>query len=411
VSRQSAIDNPVSLSQLLSAADLDEIAKSYAELHGVPISIRDVEGTLAITAGLGKDRRSGAQQRRALIHEGHELGEVIIGPYEPTVVSDENAADVAEHLVRVLVVLVHAAYARHLTAQVHVAAMDDAYNELAAKNERLAEAVERLQEVDRLKSNFLATVSHELRTPLTSVIGYSEMLIEGLAGDLNDEQHDYVKTILGKADQLLQLITGILDVSMIESGSLRIANAPVAIDTLIANVVDTFEPHARNQGIDIVRPQPLGMRAMGDEKKIQQIVTHLVTNAIKFTRSGGNIDVLLELGPLSRETRSGRFGRPDSVDDAVEPIGVRVSVTDSGIGISPEKQPHIFEPFFQVDSSSTREYGGTGLGLTLVKSYAEAHGGRVWVASELGRGSRFTVSLPLVPEDLETYLAGHPPPS
>ena len=164
-------------------------------------------------------------------------------------------------------------------------------------------------------------------------------------------------------------------------------------------------PHAERP-----RPRPLGMRALGDEAKIKQIFVHLVTNAIKFTRSGGNIDVKIELGPLDRETRAGRFGNPDSGTDGHDSLGVRVSVSDSGIGISPEKQARIFEPFFQVDSSSTREYGGTGLGLTLVKSYTEAHGGKVWVASELGRGIRFTVSLPVLPEDLERYLAAHPPP-
>jgi signal transduction histidine kinase len=406
VSRPSAIDDPVSLSDLLAADELQEVARSYAELHGVAVSIRCVAGALAVSAGLEGGRGSGAQQRRSFVHDGREIGEVIVGPYDPGVVSDERAAHVAEHIVRVLGVLAHAAYARHLTTAVHLSSMDDAYQELASKNERLAEAVERLQEVDRLKSNFLATVSHELRTPLTSVIGYSEMLLEGLAGALNDEQQDYVRTILGKADQLLQLITGILDVSAIEAGSLRIARAPVSVDAIVARVVDTFEPHARNHGIQIGRPSALGVRALGDERKIVQIVTHLVTNAIKFTRAGGQVEVVLAVGPLARDA-GGRFGiaRPSAAE-----LGLLLTVVDSGIGIPAEKHASIFEPFFQVDSSSTREYGGTGLGLTLVKSYTEAHGGHVWVASELGQGSRFTISLPVVPEDLESYLAGHPAP-
>jgi len=405
--RPSAIDGPVSLSQLLKLDELEEIVKGYAELHKVAVSVRDPQGELDVTAGFEAGRGSGAQQRRPFLHDGHELGEVIIGPYDPGALPDERAAEIAEHLVGILAVVAHAGYARHLTTAVHVEAMDDAYVELAAKNESLAEAVERLQEVDRLKSNFLATVSHELRTPLTSVIGYSEMLVEGLAGELNEEQEDYVRTILAKADQLLQLITGILDVSAIEAGSLRIARAPVVVDDLVSKVVDTFAAHARNQGIDLIKPDPLGLRAFGDEKKIQQIVTHLVTNAIKFTRTGGNVGVVLEIGTLlpADKIKYGLIGHPAGE------LGLRVTVSDSGIGISPEKQARIFEPFFQVDSSSTREYGGTGLGLTLVKSYAEAHGGNVWVASELGQGSQFTVSLPLVPEDLEQYLATHPPPS
>src|SRR5690606_8018152 len=125
----------------------------------------------------------------------------------------------------------------------------------------------------------------------------------------------------------------------------------------------------------------------------------LVANAIKFTRAGGEVALDIGVGPLRKAPAARELHQ----------LGLRIAVSDSGIGISAEKQAHIFQPFFQVDSSSTREYGGTGLGLTLVKSYAEAHGGDVWVDSELGRGSRFTVSLPVVPEDLDAYLTAHPP--
>src|SRR6185295_8618205 len=182
-------------------------------------------------------------QTRAVRYEGTRLGALLLGPYWPegrrpmvtgavqsllggeglaeieTVLanvrplSDERARGLLEHAARTLEVVLHTAYARHLAGQLHLAAIQDAYAELADKNKRLGEAVERMQEADRIKSNFLATISHELRTPLTSVIGYSEMLLEGLAGPLNDEQREYVHTIMEKGDSLLQLISGILDVS------------------------------------------------------------------------------------------------------------------------------------------------------------------------------------------------------
>jgi signal transduction histidine kinase len=129
----------------------------------------------------------------------------------------------------------------------------------------------------------------------------------------------------------------------------------------------------------------------------------LVANAIKFTPEGGSIAIDLEVGPMAPGDQEGRFGAPDP--DRGSGHGLRLVVRDSGIGISPEKQAHIFEPFFQVDSSSTREYGGTGLGLTLAKSYVEAHGGHIWVDSKLGAGSTFTITLPAIPDDLEAHLA------
>jgi signal transduction histidine kinase len=289
----------------------------------------------------------------------------------------------------------------------HQAAMNDTFASLEAKNTQLVTALERMQEFDRLKSNFLATVSHELRTPLTSVIGYSEMLLEGLAGPLNEEQKDYVQTVLAKADQLLQLITGILDASLMETGSLRVAREPVELRALIEAVVATFAPQAEKRGIAIALPQADVPRALGDGRKIRQIFWNLIANAVKFTGDGGEVAVDWRVGPLVPDESGGRFPASAGRFDAARHLGVRVSVRDSGIGISAEKQKHIFEPFFQVDSSSTREYGGTGLGLTLAKQYVEAHGGHIWVDSELGAGSVFSVSLPVVPKELDAYLAEH----
>lgn len=422
VNRHSAIDEPVELGTLLRATDLEEVAGYYADLHKNGVAVLDNRRTgtrLAVAAGPGAEvgiarelplepgaieRGEHAYFRAILLHEGAPMGMVVVGPYQAgSEVDAERAGRLARHIGSILEVLVHAAYQRYLTTVMHVAAMEEAYSGLQKKNEQLAQAVERLQEADRLKSNFLATVSHELRTPLTSVIGYSEMLLEGLAGPLNSEQGEYVQTVLSKADQLLQLITGILDASLLENGQLDLARRIIAVPELLETVAATYAPQAQQRGVKIGLEAPEVPRLFGDERKIRQVVGNLVANAIKFTHQGGSVRLVVAVGPLSQRDDAGRFGTPGA-NATPQTWGVRFSVVDDGIGIPPEKLRHIFEPFFQVDSSSTREYGGTGLGLTLAKRYVEAHGGEIWVDSRLGKGSTFTVSFPAAPDELEAYL-------
>jgi len=409
VSRQPAIDAPVELGTLLCASDLEELAGYYAGQHHVGISIVDRaapgDRRLAVAVGPGADLAQIDSYCPAPIrYEGVDIGMVAVGPLAEGAGVDADAArGLATHLANVVELLVHASYQRYLTTIMHVAAMEDAYEGLKKKNDQLAQAVEQLQEADRLKSNFLATVSHELRTPLTSVIGYSEMLLEGLAGPLTDEQREYVDTVLGKADQLLQLITGILDASLLETGRMHIEPAPLDVGDILDAVGAAFVAKARQRRIEIELSEYRGPRVHGDDRKVRQVLWNLVANAVKFTQGGGHVRVWAEVGAMSPRDEAGHFGTPGAVVDG---LGVRLRVADDGIGISPEKQRHIFEPFFQVDSSSTREYGGTGLGLTLAKRYVEAHGGEIWVDSELGAGSTFTVSLPAVPEELAAHLGG-----
>jgi two-component system sensor histidine kinase BarA len=280
-------------------------------------------------------------------------------------------------------------------ARAHRDKLLQAQDEITEKSARLHGAVERLNELDRAKSNFLATISHELRTPLTSVIGYSEMLLEGMAGPISGEQRDYLETILAKADNLLQIITGILEVARMESGILRVERAPVAITDLIHAVAATLSSEAARRSIAMRLPGAGVPRVIGDTRKLRQVVTHLLTNALKFTPQGGGVTVETAIGPLSPTREPTAAG-----------IGVLVSVRDTGIGIPPGALAHIFEPFFQVDQSSTRAYGGSGLGLSLARSYVEAHGGSIWVDSRPGEGSTFTVSLPAVPDELDAFVAG-----
>jgi two-component system, NarL family, sensor histidine kinase BarA len=373
----SPLDRTLTLAELVQAAAVGDLLESSAQFHRVSIALVDLDGHVVVEAP-GPGGAGGLE--RPLDLDGVPLGRLVLGPCE-------DGERLAAHLVTSLEVVFHAGYARHMATMLHLSTLAATYEELAEKNRRLASAVERMHDVDRLKSNFLATISHELRTPLTSVIGYAEMLLEGLAGPLNREQRDYVQIIMEKGDQLLQLITGILDVSRVETGGLRIARESVDVGELVRSGLKAMGPLARRKRLELRGAEVGEMRVSGDKDKLRQVVLALIGNAVKFTPEGGRVEVQIEVGPIERYDAIATHPVPSSV-------GVRMRVADNGIGIAPEKQERIFEPFFQVDSSSTREYGGTGLGLTLVKSYVEAHGGKVWVDSQLGRGSSFTVTLP-----------------
>jgi signal transduction histidine kinase len=204
------------------------------------------------------------------------------------------------------------------------------------------------------------------------VIGYAEMMTEGLAGPISHDQKEYLTTILGKADQLLSLITAVLDVSTLESGQLSLERAQLSLGELVQSELATFAPQAGRRGIAIQLDTCDDSTVIGDRRKLRQVVSSLVSNAVKFTPDRGKVGIAV---------------RRDA-------SALLLVVTDSGIGISPGQVAKIFEPFFQVDSSSTRAFGGTGLGLTLAKAYVEAHGGRIWVDTAPGQGSTFTATFP-----------------
>lgn len=355
-------------------------------------------------------------------HQGVVLGRLVFGPYRPQPM--QRLSEELEHLLReqgaeellrsaaadlqrlevlprerallavrslgeVLAVIVQTGYARHLTSQIHIAAIQDAYNELTEKNRRLADSVEKLKELDKLKSNFLATVSHELRTPLTSVIGYSEMLLEGLAGELSGEQRDYVQIIMEKGDQLLQIINEVLDISKIETGGVQLSVERLSIPELMQQVGDAMMPQARRKEITLTYDsRPPLPPILADRVKTRQVMLNLVSNAIKFTPRGGSVEMSAE---------AGHMGMAPGAGEPIAPPAVVIRVSDTGIGIPEESRDRIFEAFFQVDNSTTREYGGTGLGLSIVKNFVEAHGGRVWASPREGGGSTFTVLLPVNP--------------
>jgi two-component system, NtrC family, sensor kinase len=249
---------------------------------------------------------------------------------------------------------------------------------LAIQNARLfheiADKSRQLEAASRHKSEFLANMSHELRTPLNAVIGFSEVLLQRMFGELNDKQDEYLKDIYASGQHLLSLINDILDLSKIEAGRMELAPAPFHLPTALENAVTLVRERAGRHGIALELDVDSGLgELVGDERKVKQVLLNLLSNAVKFTPEGGRISL-----------------RASQKDGAVE-----ISVTDTGIGIAPEDQAAIFEEFRQVGSDETRKQEGTGLGLTLAKKFIELHGGRIWVESKLGRGSTFTFTLPV----------------
>ncbi|MCX4245859.1 sensor histidine kinase [Paraliomyxa miuraensis] len=287
--------------------------------------------------------------------------------------------------------LLQSSFAAWITSQVHLAASEESHEELAHRNAELQRAVEHLRQLDKLKSNFLATVSHELRTPLTSVIGFSEMLLEGLAGPLNEEQREYVDTIHHRGEELLSLITDLLEMSQLEGGSVRLSLQAHSVPELLVRALDAVRLAAEQAGIELhlSHAQVPIPRVVVDGEKIQRVLVNLLGNAIKFTPAGGHVTVEACMAPIRRPFQEETlFGEED-------PDAVRITVRDTGIGIAPEQLGRVFEAFYQVDQGSTRAYGGAGLGLSIVRNLVVAHGGEVWAESEPGRGTAISFTLPV----------------
>jgi signal transduction histidine kinase len=249
---------------------------------------------------------------------------------------------------------------------------------LAIHNARLFREIEakskQLEIASQHKSEFLANMSHELRTPLNAIIGFSEVLQERLFGEMNEKQAEYVDDILSSGRHLLSLINDILDLSKVEAGRMELETTTFHLPDAIENAVLLIRERASRHGIKLDRSidDRIGEFA-GDERKIKQILVNLLTNAVKFTPEGGKI----------------------AVEARLDDNAIIVLVTDTGIGIAKEDQEAIFEEFRQAGGNYAQKREGTGLGLTLTKRFVEMHGGKIWVESELGKGSTFTFTLPI----------------
>jgi PAS domain S-box-containing protein len=239
--------------------------------------------------------------------------------------------------------------------------------ELAAKNEELNRA-------NHLKSEFLATMSHELRTPLTGILGFSSILQQQLYGNLNPKQLDYTQKIHQSGQHLLTLINALLDLSKIEAGQMLLDIHAIVVDEICWAALGMISTQAEARNLTVERSIPADLPALyADPLRMRQMLVNLLSNAVKFTPPGGTIGIAVE-----------------TVHDTLQ-----ITVWDTGIGIATDKQHLLFQPFQQIDGSLTRRHEGTGLGLALTRKLAELHHGTVTVASQEGKGSQFTISLPI----------------
>jgi signal transduction histidine kinase len=246
---------------------------------------------------------------------------------------------------------------------------------------RIGRQREALSKLDRVKDDFIASVSHELRTPLTSIRGYLELILDNEVGEVNEEQREFLKIIERNSERLLSLIGDLLFSAQVEAGRVELDLEDTELGVLVDDSVESARPRAAANGVELTRSTTDALALRGDTKRLSQLLDNLVSNAVKFTPSGGTVAVSL--------TR-------------VNGCAV-VEVSDTGPGISPEDQAHLFERFYRTSSAAT--IPGTGLGLSIAKVIVEAHGGVMEVASDLGSGTTFRVELPLAPtEPLEVAV-------
>lgn len=260
-------------------------------------------------------------------------------------------------------------------------------NELEEKiqerTERLEEAKAMAEAANRAKSEFLANMSHELRTPLNAIIGFSEALSEGLYGPLNEKQKEYLKDIERSGIRLLNTINDIIDVSRIEAGAVTLENAEFSLKELLFSSEAIFREKAKMHNIEMTYSVEEGLDIIkGDQRKLKQILVNLISNSIKFTPDGGKVNVIAKRAV-------NKYG------DKVDADFIEISVEDTGIGIDEKDVPKLFQAFQQLESPYQKRYEGTGLGLFLIKRLIEMMGGKIWVQSEKGRGSKFTFVIPL----------------
>jgi signal transduction histidine kinase len=356
---------------------LDLVVSQGARARAFRAQGRDLELVLEVDRTRRLRLADELPEGLGLLRELPEVGALLVAPVE-----------FRDHLEAVLLLAFQSPpatelseFIEHASSQLGIAianaraylATERLAQELERRNVALLHQRDQLQEMSRLKSEFVANISHELRTPLNAIMGYTELIADGIYGPVSDEQTQGLEGISENAVSLLQLINQILDLSKLEAGKMTIALEEVDLVRLVRDVVEVSTPLAKDRPYTPTCELPDGeLPVRTDRAKVRQILVNLLSNAIKFTADGG-VEVRLE---------------SEANGD------VRVHVSDTGIGIRPEYLQIIFDEFRQVDGSTTRKHGGSGLGLAISKKFAALLGGDILVESSFGRGSRFTLLLP-----------------
>ena len=303
----------------------------------------------------------------------------------------------------------------NLDHQIDIKSKDE-IGELADDFNRMAVA---LKKTDELKNDFLSNTSHELRTPLNGIIGIAESLLDGVSGQMSKSAIQNLGLIISSGKRLASLVNDILDFSKLKHKELQIHLQPVDIYSITNLIIKLSEPLIKNKNLKLINEIPENMPAvLADENRLQQILYNLIGNAVKFTQEGSvtiNAELVTNSSKPSDETNTDNASEAVNANDleqganrnksSEETISelrpnsqIRISITDTGIGIPSDKLEAIFESFEQVDASNTREYGGTGLGLSVTKQLLELQGGKIYAESELGKGSKFIFTLPVTDE-------------
>jgi signal transduction histidine kinase len=326
---------------------------------GAPIRIRDAYADPRFNPEV--DRRTGYQTRNILCVPMRSPRGQIIGVFQ---VLNKRGGDFTPLDEQLLF---------SLSSQAAVAV------ENARLYEEIQQAYTKLQDLDRVKSNFLNAISHELRTPLSPILGYAEILLSGGMGSLPAGAQRGIQAIADSGKRLLSLIESLLAFIRLDQGNVTLAREAVEIAPFVAGVGDSFRARIEEQKLTLTIDIPPGLpRVLADPQELTMALTHLVDNATKFTPPGGTVTV--------------RARRVEGADGGGQ---VEIAVQDTGIGISAELHRQIFERFYQVDSTLTRQYGGVGIGLAVVRQIVEAHGAVVEVESRPGEGSTFRFALPV----------------
>jgi signal transduction histidine kinase len=277
----------------------------------------------------------------------------------------------------------------------------DLISRLEAKTRELDESKERALEASRAKSEFIANMSHEFRTPLNHIIGFTEMVADQKVGSLNETQGEFLNDVLGSGRHLLSLINDVLDLSKVEAGKLELKFGEVNLKDLLEQSVGMIREKAVGRRILVEKDWGQAPeRIFGDERKLRQVLYNLLSNAMKFTPEGGRITLSGKIVHLSASGNGEGFPPGGDRGGSSWPPApaelVEICVSDNGIGVNPGDLERIFEPFEQVENTTSRRFQGTGLGLSLTRRLVELHGGKIWAESEgEGKGSRFRFVIPL----------------